>query len=29
MGGFYGGINPAVKKSFGKLESLDVQTDSV
>jgi len=29
IGGLYGGIKPLVKKSSGKLELWDVQTDSV
>ena len=29
IGGLYGGRNPSIKKSSGKLESLDVQTNFV
>lgn len=29
IGGLYGGMKPSVKKSSGKLESWDVQTDYV
>jgi len=29
IGGLYGGMKPSVKKSFGKLESWDVQNDSI
>lgn len=29
IGGWYGGRNPAVKKSSSKLESWDVETNSV